>query len=352
MDAALTAALPWLDAGDPVATATVTATGGSAPRPRGAMLVATGDGRFAGSVSGGCVENDVLAHAEQVLASGESRLVQYGISDEDAFAVGLACGGTIEVFVAPARHVAETADLLERNRPGAVATIVAGPGIGAKAVIDLAAGIVAGTLPGAITADVIADAAELVAAERSLKVAYGDTIVFIQALPRRPRLVIFGAVHIAQVLSRMAADLGYDVTVSDHRPAFTTAERFPAASRVVAAPTAEAVEAIEFDPSTFIVVLSHDFRAEEPVLRAAFEAGCRYVGVLGSTRTHARRVEGLHRAGVGDEAIGRLHAPIGLDIGAATPGEIALSILAEMTAVRYRAGAAPELRGTARPRPA
>jgi xanthine dehydrogenase accessory factor len=352
MDATLTTAIAWLNAGEPVATATVVATGGSAPRPRGAILAATADGRFAGSVSGGCVENDVLAHVEQVLGSGEPRLVQYGISDEAAFAVGLACGGTIEVFVEPARFLSETAGLLDRNRPGAIATIVAGPGIDTKAVIDFHEGIAAGALPAGIAADVVADASELVTAERSMKVAYGDTTVFIQAIPLRPRLVVFGAVHIAQELSRMAADLGYDVTVSDHRPAFTTETRFPHAGRVIAAPTAEAVETIGFDPSTFVAVLSHDYRAEEPVLMAALEAGCRYIGVLGSTRTHARRVEGLHRAGVGDDAISRLHAPIGLDIGAVEPGEIALSILAEMTAVRYRAGAAPELRGTALPRPA
>jgi xanthine dehydrogenase accessory factor len=342
----------FASSGRRVALATVVRAQGSAPRPVGATMVVADDGEMAGSVSGGCVENDVVLHALEALEAGEGRLVTYGIADDEAFAVGLACGGTIEVLVRPApgpeiRSVA--ADLVTAERPGAVVTVASGPGAGATAVLDPTGDVLAGALPPDVRADVAADVPALVDTERSRMLAYADREVLIEVIVPEPHLIVFGAVHIAQPLCAMARIAGFRVTVTDPRPAFATPERFPEASRVLPGQPAEVVAGLELDRRTYAVVLNHDARHEDPVLVALLRSDARYIGAMGSRRTHALRLERMREAGFGEQDLERIHGPIGLDIGAAIPAEVAVAILAEMIRVRRAFGSGMSLRGTAGP---
>lgn len=228
---------------------------------------------------------------------------------------------------------------------GAVATVVSGEAIGAKAVIESGSGIVAGSLPDLLVPDVLADADELMHREQSRVVEYRSANVFIEALAPPPVLVIFGAVHVAQALTSHASLLGFRVIVSDARPAFTTAERFPEAHDVIRGWPEEVVAGLVADRRTYVVLLSHDARFEEPVLEWAMRSDARYIGAMGSRRTHANRVETFTAKGFTGEEIGRIHGPVGLDIGAETPGETAISILAEMIQIRYGSGTGLGLRG-------
>jgi xanthine dehydrogenase accessory factor len=342
----------FAESGRRVALATVVRAQGSAPRPVGATMVVAGDGEMAGSVSGGCVENDVVLHALEALDAGEGRLVAYGIADEDAFAVGLACGGTIEVLVRPAPGPEirqEAARLVADERSGAVVTVASGPDAGSVAVLDASGGLLAGVLPDGIAADVAADAAALVDTERSRLLAYGEREVLIEAIVPEPHLVVFGAVHIAQPLCAMARISGFRVTVTDPRPAFATPERFPDASRVVPGQPAEVVAGLDLDRRTYAVVLNHDARHEDPVLTALLRSEVRYIGAMGSRRTHALRLERMGEAGFGEADLERIHGPVGLDIGAVAPAEVAVAILAEMIRARRGFGSGRSLRGTAGP---
>ena len=237
--------------------------------------------------------------------------------------------------------------LISEERLGAVATVVAGAELGAKAVIDFDAGYVAGELPSGVSADVLADAKALMEHEQNRTLSYGDTEVFIETVAPPPHLVVFGAVHIAQPLSTMARQLGFHVTVSDARGAFTTRERYPDADRVLVGWPDDLKDEIELDRRTYVVLLSHDARFEDPVLPWVLESPVRYVGAMGSRRTSAKRVDKLQRMGYSDEQIGRIHGPVGLDIGAEQPAETAISILAEMIQVRYGSGSGESLVGTA-----
>lgn len=238
--------------------------------------------------------------------------------------------------------------LVAEERLGAVATVVEGAEFGAKAVIDFDAGYVAGELPEAVAADVLADAKALMEHEQSRTLSYGDSEVFIETVPPPPHLVVFGAVHIAQPLSTMARQLGFHVTISDARSAFTTPERFPDADRVLVGWPDDLKDEIELDRRTYVVLLSHDARFEDPVLPWILESPVRYVGAMGSRKTSATRVAKLQGLGYSDEQIARIHGPVGIDIGAETPAETAISILAEMIQVRYGAGSGESLVGTSR----
>ena len=242
--------------------------------------------------------------------------------------------------------VAALRDLERREVLGAVATVVAGSDLGAKAVIEGTDGFVAGSLPDDISADVLADAAELMEHERSRTLEYGDREVFIETVAPQPLLMIFGAGHIAQPLSRMAPELGFRVVVADARPAWATTERFPDVQELVVGWPDVVFERLELDRRTYVVMLSHDSRFEDPVFRAVRTAPVRYVGALGSRRTHGMRLERLRSEGWTDDELARIHAPIGIDIGAEQPAEVAVSILAEMVRVRYGAGTGLSLRGT------
>jgi xanthine dehydrogenase accessory factor len=306
-------ALTWYREGGGAALATVVETWGSAPRRVGSQLAIAGDGRIVGSVSGGCVEGAVIVEAQEAIADGQHRLLSFGVSDDDAFAVGLACGGTVRVLVEPIGS-ALPLDLLEEL----VAARAARQAVAYE--VNLTLGV-----------------------RRLLHDGYGDrmrmdrsgmvddeTFVAIHNPPLR--LIVIGAVHIAQGLVPMARIAGYDPVIVDPRETFASEARFPGETILHDWPD-EAVAALGLDARTALVLLTHDPKLDDPALQAALGANCFYIGALGSTRTHAKRVERLTAAGFGADAIARIHAPIGLNIGAAGPAEIAVSILAEMTAV-------------------
>ncbi len=238
--------------------------------------------------------------------------------------------------------------MVTEERLGAVATVVEGSGVGAKAVIDFDAGYIAGELPADVAADVLADAKALMEHEQNRTLAYGDTEVFIETVAPRPHLVVFGAVHVAQPLSTMARQLGFHVTISDARPVFTTSDRFPDADRVLVGWPDELKDEITLDRRTYVVLLSHDARFEDPVLPWVLDSPVKYVGAMGSRRTSAKRVEKLTALGYSQEQIARIHGPVGLDIGAEQPAETAISILAEMIQVRYGSGTGESLKGMTR----
>ena len=236
-------------------------------------------------------------------------------------------------------------DLAKRERLGAVVTVVAGPDLGANAVVDFDEGVVAGALPVDVADDVLADAGQLMEHEQNRTLSYGERELFIETVAPQPRLLVFGAGHVAQPLSRMAQELGFRVIVSDARTTWATEERFPHVDQLIVAWPDEVFEQIEPDRRTYVVMLSHDARFEKPVLAAVRNAPVRYVGAMGSRRTARQRVEHLTAEGWSDEEIERIHAPIGIDIGAEQPAEVALSILAEIVRARYGAGTGLSLRG-------
>lgn len=235
--------------------------------------------------------------------------------------------------------------LVSAERLGAIATVVAGPGLGMKAVIDYDVGYVSGELPEAVAADVLVDAVALMEREQNRTLAYGESEVFIETVAPPPHLVIFGAVHTAQPLSSMARQLGFHVTVSDARAAFVSPERFPDADRLLVGWPDDFKDELDIDRRTYVVLLSHDARFEDPVLPWVLDSPAKYIGAMGSRRTSAKRAEKLQSWGYSDEQIQRVHGPVGLDIGAETPAENAVSILAEMIQVRYGSGTGESLRG-------
>ena len=235
--------------------------------------------------------------------------------------------------------------LVDQERLGAVLTIVSGEGIGTKAVLDAEKGYVAGELPFEIAEDVLADAIQLMRHEQSRTLTYEGREVFIETVAPSPRLIVFGAVHVAQPLAKMAKELGFVVTISDARPAFITRDRFPEADEILVGWPNEIIDRLTFDDRTYVVILSHDARFEDPVFPVVHERPVRYLGAMGSRRTHRRRAERLRAAGWSEDEIARIHGPVGLDIGAETPAEMAVSILAEMVQVRYGFGSGLSLRG-------
>ncbi len=313
-DRAPETALGWHRDGIGAALATVVETWGSAPRRTGAQLAIGGDGRIEGSVSGGCVEGAVIVEALEALDEGDARLLEFGVSDEDAFAVGLACGGTIRVLVEPVGKVLPEAMLEElvaaRAAREALAYVV-NVETGARALRR-------GAYPDRMRMD------------RSGFEPDGQTFVAVHNPPLR--LIVVGAVHIAQALLPMARIAGYDPVIVDPRETFASETRFPGETILTDWPD-EAVNALGLDPRTALVLLTHDPKLDDPALIAALRADVFYIGALGSTRTHAKRVARLEQAGFAEAEIARIHAPVGLDIGAADPSEIAVAILAEMTAV-------------------
>lgn len=312
-----------------VGRAVITTVWGSAPRPPGATLLATADGVLAGSVSGGCVESEAAAAIAETITRKEPRLVSYGVSNARAWEVGLACGGTIELLVQPAVPPA----VLEAARApsGQVfATPLEGEAMGRTTPVDPDGGAALETA-----------AAEALRHESAGTVSLPGGRVFLEVFPPQPRLVIFGAGHIAMELVPLAAALGFRTIVADGREAFLTADRFPGADELIRGWPAEAFERVGLDASTYVCVLSHDPKFDEPALAIALPSPARYVGAIGSRKTQAERRQRLAGQGVPADALERLRGPIGLDLGGRRPVETALAILSEMVAVRYGASGQP-----------
>ncbi len=310
IDEALAALRAWRAEGVPVALATVTNVVGSAPREPGAKLAVAADGRIAGSVSGGCVEGDVIETALQVLASGSPQLRHYGISDELALRVGLLCGGEIDVFV----------EAVEGRAAETLAQIVVAveQQVPVGRVIDFASGSV----------EALAGDAALAAAKSRATTGFVDVV-----LPP-PRLWVVGAGHVAEHLVALAERAGFAPIVIDPRRLFADQPRFSGVEVIAAWPD-RAFSERGLRSSDSVVVLSHDPKIDEPALCAALSANVAYVGAIGSSRAQADRALRLTRAGIGPERLARLHAPIGLDLGGRSPAEIALAIVAELVSVRH-----------------
>jgi len=241
--------------------------------------------------------------------------------------------------------VAALQDLMKRERLGAAVTVVDGPDIGTKAVIDADDGVVAGEIPADVAEDVLADTGQLMEHEQNRTLSYGDREIYIETVAPQPRLLVFGAGHVAQPLSRMAQELGFRVIVSDARKTWATEERFPSVDQLIPEWPDKVFEQVEPDRRTYVVLLSHDARFEDPVFPAVRHTPIRYLGAMGSRRTSRDRAERLKTEGWSEAEIARIHAPIGIDIGAEQPAEVALSILAEIIQARYGVGSGMSLRG-------
>jgi len=321
----------WRAERQPVALATVVATWGSAPRSVGGKMAVTADRRIVGSVSGGCVEGAVVEAAGEVLASGAPRLLKFGVADDTAWSVGLACGGAIEVFVEPlaeAIHVA-VRDALRQEQPVAIATVLSGSRIGQKLAM-----LGDGSTAGAIDEGATQSARAALAEGRSRRLPHGDGELFVDVLMPSPRLIVVGGVHIAVSLVRLAKELGYRTVVVDPREAFASAKRFPNVDEIVSAWPDEALARLALNAGTAVAVLAHDPKLDDPAIRAALASPAFYVGALGSARTQEKRRARLLAAGASEAALAKLHAPIGLDLGGRSPEEIALAILAQIVAAR------------------
>ncbi|MEJ7630851.1 MAG: XdhC family protein [Nocardioidaceae bacterium] len=351
--------LPWWQAGESCGVGTVIATFQSAPRLPGAAMLVGPDGEAVGSVSGGCVEGAVYDLAQKVIDDGRPVLQRYGVSDDDAFAVGLTCGGILDVFVeiVDRQTFPELGDVaadIGSGQPVAVATVVAhddADRVGRRMVIRPTDHLepVQGSI-GSSRADdaVAADARGLLAAGRNETLHYGPDgqrrgegmAVFVSSYAPKPRMLVFGAIDFAAAVARVGSFLGYHVTVCDARSVFATTSRFPEADEVVVSwphqYLTDEAEGGRIDGRTVMCVLTHDPKFDVPVLEVALRLpDVAYVGAMGSRRTHDDRMERLREAGLSDEELSRLSSPIGLDLGARTPEETAVSIAAEIIALRW-----------------
>ncbi|MDQ3627366.1 MAG: XdhC family protein [Actinomycetota bacterium] len=354
--------MAWWRAGETIGVGTVVGTWQSAPRPAGASMLVGPDESAVGSVSGGCVEGAVYELAQSVVASGDPVLQRYGVSDDDAFAVGLTCGGMLDVFVEAVSRLTfpelgDVADDIDAGRPVAVVTVVEHPDstwLGRRLLVrpDDAAMPVRGTL-GSTRADaaVADDVRGLLANGRSELLTYGPQgqrrgegmRVFCASYAPKPRMLVFGAIDFAAAVARLGTFLGYRVTVCDARPVFATRSRFPDADEVVVDWPHRYLEAQvaaqAIDPRTVVCVLTHDPKFDVPLLEVALRLPeVAYVGAMGSRRTHDDRTARLRERGMTADELSRLSSPVGLDLGARTPEETAVSIAAEIIALRWGGG--------------
>jgi xanthine dehydrogenase accessory factor len=341
--------------GETVALCTVVSTSGSAPRGPGTSMLVAGDGSVVGSISGGCVESAVYELALEVLSSGEPRLVSYDAGDESVFAVGLLCGGAIDVFVERVgpSNVTEfefAVKVVDRGQPAVLATLVgptdpATPDRGPGRHLVIADRLVKGSLGVGSLDDAVVRAVDSLTTSRTLTGPDGD-VVFARVLAPRPRMIVFGATDFVAAVAHAAAFVGYRVTVCDPRAVFATKDRFPMADEVVVdwpdRYLRQQAGAGLIDSRTAICVLTHDHRFDVPVLEVALtlpEIG--FVGAMGSRRTHDERVARLRERGIEDGQLARLSSPIGLDLGGRTPEEIAIAIVAEIISMREGGTAVP-----------
>ncbi|MFI1047692.1 XdhC family protein [Streptomyces griseoruber] len=356
----------WVEQGRDFAVATVVAVGGSAPRRPGAALAVDADGTAIGSVSGGCVEGAVYDLCREALADGGTVLERFGYSDDDAFAVGLTCGGVIDILVTPVR----AGDPVRAVAEAALATAAAGGRAALARVVTGPADLVGrallvrpdGSYDGGfgdrpeLDRTVAAEAAALLDAGRTGTLEIGEQgsrcgaplTVLVESSVPPPRMIVFGAIDFAAALVRVGKFLGHHVTVCDARPVFATRARFPEADEIVVEWPHRYLERTEVDARTVLCVLTHDAKFDVPLLRLALRLPVAYVGAMGSRRTHLDRNERLRAVGVTERELARLHSPIGLDLGARTPEETALSIAAEIVASR-RGGTGVPLTGAHTP---
>ncbi|MFD8073236.1 XdhC family protein [Streptomyces sp. NPDC059718] len=353
----------WSAQGKPFAVATVVTVGGSAPRQPGAALAVDAEGTAVGSVSGGCVEGAVYELCQEVLETGEPVLQRFGYSDDDAFAVGLTCGGVIDIFVqrivpGAQPQLAAALAAASRGEAAAVARVVAGPaGLPGRTLLVRPDGSYEGTLGDPeLDRTAAAEAHALLDAGRTATVGIGvdgsrcgePLTLLVESGTPPPRLLVFGAIDFAAALVRVGTFLGYRVTVCDARPVFATARRFPEADEVVVDWPHRYLERTPVDGRTVVCVLTHDVKFDVPLLERALRMPVAYVGAMGSRRTHEQRLARLRETGLGASELARLHSPIGLDLGARTPEETALSIAAEIVAHRH-GGTGRPLRGVDAP---
>lgn len=344
-------AIGWIREGRQVVAATLVEALGSSPFEPGATMYVDAGGAIEGTVTGGCVEAALFEEASEVLAGSEPRVKTYGISDDVAAGVGLMCGGTVRILVAPlaGEDAAAQAAALEAaavGRPAALATLVDGPRAGAKLAIvgDRAQGGFGG--PDLLDRAVERDARGALASGRSTLRRFGedgrqtgaDLRVWIEVFAQPPRLLIMGAIDYSIAVARLGRQLGFETTICDAREPFVKSQRFSAVAEVVVDWPDRYLEGQELSERDAVLVFTHDRKFDEPALKVALAGGAGYVGAMGSRRTQADRAERLREAGVGEEQLSRLAAPCGLDIGARTPSETALSILAEIVARRAGRG--------------
>jgi len=324
----------WSAAGEELAMATVVRASGSTPRPVGARMIISSEGRMAGSVSGGCVETTVYEEMMDLLQGGPPRLLHFGITEDMIWDVGLACGGTIDVFVQ--RLDPALAEALARStaakEPVVLGTVLAGQDMGLSFLVGRHE-----ALPAATDEALAAAARELLAARPDRGVVQAvapDREALFEAFLPPPRLIIIGGVHTAIPLTRFAKELGFEVIVADPRAKFANRERFPEADEVLQEWPDEALAHLTVDESTYIVLLTHDPKIDEPTLAAVLKTPAAYVGAIGSRGTHAGRRERMASWGITPEDLQRVYGPIGLDIGGRSPQETALAIIAEVVAVK------------------
>jgi xanthine dehydrogenase accessory factor len=337
----------WLAQGENIALATVVRTWGSSPRGVGAKMALTAGGKIAGSVSGGCVEGAVFEAGIETLKTGQPQLLHFGVADETAWTVGLACGGQIDVFVQPlqAEHFQERRKRLAAGQLFAAATVIRGPvGLLGCELLANRAGEVSGAvgagldeaaaaLAGRVLSEGVSQVAALPGAEAKPEPAVE---VFVEVVEPQPVLVIVGAVHTAIALARLAQVMGFRTVVVDPRSAFGNAERFPQVDQLLPVWPQDAFAQVQITERTAIAILTHDPKIDDPALEIALASPAFYVGALGSATTQAARHERLLQAGVSEQQLARLHGPIGLKLGGQAPEEIALAVMAEITAVKNR----------------
>jgi len=332
----------WRKAGKPVAIATNVKKDGMLLRPLGAKMAMTMDGEIAGSVTGGCVESAVYEDAQAVIKNGAPKLLHYGVtSDETPWEVGLSCGGSLDIFVESLdspqwRALYPTLKIcLDENQSVAVATIISGDGLGNKILVWTDGRSLGSLGSAALDADVTVWAQGQMRAQETGWKNFGAVDVFVDVLTPPSRMIVIGAVHIAIPLVTLAKTLGYRTIVIDPREAFATRERFPHVDELIVEWPSDALKKLRLDESAYVAVISHDEKLDNPALKVALSTPARYVGVLGTRKNLGKRFEALRELGVTDEQLTRLQAPIGMRLGAVSPEEIALSILAAMVAAKH-----------------
>jgi len=335
----------WRGKNEKLAITTVVETWGSAPRPVGSKMVTTQSGGIAGSVSAGCVEGAVIEESAEVMSTGKPKLVEFGVADETAWSVGLACGGKIKVFIEPGFSIDSIYNVVKENlvdgKPFLTITYLDGTEehINKKLLVEPGGKQIGDLDWPEGGGDILDEALQYLENEKSGTIKEpGGATLFVDVHPLPPKLIIVGAVHLSVPLITIANTIGFETILVDPREAFASRERFPHVDQLVQSWPDEAMQKLTLDKSSYIVVLTHDPKLDDPALLAALKSDARYIGALGSRRTNQKRFGRLRDAGLTEDQLSRLHAPIGLDLGGRSSNEIAISIMAEIVQVRNDGG--------------